>query len=439
MRKLVFCAVLLAAAGGADLARGAPGAQRRSPAERRIVRAVLANNSEAEKLLERAVNVNSGTLNLEGVRKVGDLFRQELDGLGFTTRWVDGQAFRRAGHLVAEKAGRGGPRILLIGHLDTVFEKDSPFQRFERLPGGTRARGPGVIDMKGGDVILVFALKALRAAGVLDAMRITVVMSGDEEKAGEPLDLARAALRDIASQSDLAIGFEDGAGKTGEAIIARRGSSEWTLRVSGTPAHSSQIFRDDVGAGAIFETARILDELYRKMAGEEYLTFSPGVLLGGTSVEFDPQQARGTAFGKSNVVAGRAVVQGDLRTVSPEQLASAKERMRQVVAARLPRTEASIEFEDGYPPMGPTEGNMRLLGLYDQASRDLGLGPVSPTDPMAAGAADVAFAAGRVKMALDGVGLAGEDDHTDRETADLSSLPTQTERAAILLFRLFKE
>ena len=410
-----------------------------SPAERKLAAYVDARNAEAEALLERAVNVNSGTMNFDGVREVGRIFRAELDGLGFATRWVDGAPFHRAGHLIGEFRGRRfdpkSPRLLLIGHLDTVFEKDSPFQRFERLPG-TRARGPGVIDMKGGDVVMIQALKALRAAGALDRMTVAVILTGDEEKAGSPLSAARKELVELAARSDVAIGFEDGSGKSTEAVVARRGSSDWIVRAKGNPAHSSQIFREDVGSGAIFEISRILDEFHKTLAGEKYLTFSPGVIVGGTTAALDKSQNRGSAFGKSNVVAGEAAAEGDLRTVSPEQLASAKERMRAIVAAHLPRTDASIEFDDGYPPMAPTDGNRKLLEQYDRASRDLGLGGVSDTDPMGAGAADVAFAAGSVKMALDGVGLMGTDDHTDRETADLATLATQTKRAALLLYRL---
>jgi len=397
---------------------------------------VDAHRRDAEALLRRVVDINSGTMNFEGVREVGAVFRGELDRLGFRTRWVDGAPFHRAGHLVAEHRGRG-PRLLLIGHLDTVFEKESPFQRFEPVAEG-RAKGPGVIDMKGGDVIIVSALRALRDEGALDALNLAVVMTGDEEKAGDPLEEARRELIALAEKSDVALGFEDGAGNPGEAVIARRGATDWILRVTGNPAHSSQIFRQDVGAGAIFEVARILDAFYREMSGERYLTFSPGVIVGGTTAEYDAMQNRGTAFGKGNVVAGTAVVEGDLRTVSPDQLAAAKERMRSIVSAHLPRTGGSVEFQDGYPPMAPSEGNRRLLALYDRASRDLGLGAVGATDPMHAGAADVAFAAGRVKMAIDGLGLCGTDDHTDRETADMTTLPSQTKRAAVLIHRLGK-
>jgi glutamate carboxypeptidase len=422
----LFAAAALALAGAAPPPL--------SPVELRIAGGVESRAGAAQALLARVVDVNSGTMNFEGVRQVGEIFRAELERLGFRTRWVDGAPFHRAGHLVAEHDGHG-TRILLIGHLDTVFERDSPFQRFERLPGD-RAKGPGVIDMKGGDVIIVTALEALRDAGVLDGMPITVVMTGDEEKAGEPLEEARRELVAIAAKSDVALGFEDGAGRPEEAVTARRGASDWNLRVRGTPAHSSQIFRDDVGAGAIFGAARVLDGFYRALAGQRYLTLSPGTIVGGTTAEYDPAQNRGTAFGKDNVVAGSAIVEGDLRTVSPEQLSAAKERMRSIVRESLPGTQAEIEFHDGYPPMAPSEGNRRLLSLYDRVSRDLDLGPVAATDPMHAGAADVAFAAGRVKMAIDGLGLCGTDDHTDRETADLKTLPSQAKRAAILIYRL---
>jgi glutamate carboxypeptidase len=413
--------------------------------ESRIVREVEAREAASRALLARIVEINSGTMNFEGVRQVGSILRAELDGLGFETSWVDGTPFHRAGHLVGQRAARTGkrrgpaPSLLLIGHLDTVFEKESPFQRFEPLPGD-RARGPGVIDMKGGDVVLLRALQALFATGDLDALSVTVVMTGDEEKAGAPLSLSRMALREAADRSDYALGFEDGSGRSEKAVIARRGSSDWTLSTTGTPAHSSQIFRGDVGPGAIFEAARILNEFRKQLSGEKYLTFSPGVIVGGTTAELDAAQARGEAFGKSNVVAGVARAQGDLRTVSPEQLESAKARMRAIVAEHLPMTSAEIVFDDGYPPMAPTEGNTALLALYDRASRDLGLGPVTASDPGAAGAADVAFAALRVrrKMAIDGIGLMGSDDHTEKETAELSTLSSQSKRAALLMYRLSK-
>ena len=404
--------------------------------ERALAGHVDAHNADALALLERVVDINSGTQNFEGVREVGRIFRAELDALGFTTRWIDGSAFKRAGHLVADHPGRG-PRILLIGHLDTVFEKDSPFQKFERLADGT-ARGPGIIDMKGGDVVMIAALKALKAAGMLDAMNIVVVMTGDEEDSGDPLSLARQALVDAARSADLAIGFEDGPADPRLAVTARRGTTGWEVRVTGKPAHSSQIFRDDIGYGAVYELARILNAFRERLAGEAHLTFNPGVILGGTSVDFDPVQVRGSAAGKTNVVAEHAVASGDLRALSREQFDHARRTMTDIVAASLPHTSATIRFDEGYPPMAPTEGNAKLLAMYDRASRDLGFGPVTAATPDRAGAADVSFVAGHVSAIIDGVGLMGHDDHTANETADLSTLPSQTKRMAVLLHRIVK-
>jgi glutamate carboxypeptidase len=412
--------------------------------ERALAGYVDAHNADALALLERVVNINSGTQNFDGVREVGRVFGAELDALGFTTRWVDGVPFKRAGHLVAqhlavsggEGAGRG-PRILLIGHLDTVFEKDSPFQRFERIDDRT-ARGPGIIDMKGGDVVMLGALRALKAAGDLDAMNVVVVLTGDEEDSGDPLSLARAPLVEAAKGADIAIGFEDGPGDPKLAVTARRGTATWEVRVKAKPAHSSQIFREDIGYGAVYELARILDGFRQKLAGEAHLTFNPGVVLGGTLVDFDQVQVRGSAAGKTNVVAENAVASGDLRALSREQFDRARKTMSEIVAASLPQTSSAITFDEGYPPMAPTEGNAQLLAMYDRASRDLGFGEVAAVSPDRAGAADVSFVAGEVKAIIDGVGLMGHDDHTPGETADLTTLPSQTKRMAVLLHRFVK-
>ena len=403
-------------------------------AERGLVSHVDAHRQEAVQLLERIVNLNSGTLNLTGVRQVGDILRSEFDALGFKTQWIDGTPFRRAGHLVAEHPGRG-PRILLIGHLDTVFEPDSPFQKVHWIDSVT-AQGPGIIDMKGGDVIIVQALKALAAGGLLKDLHVTVIMTGDEEDPGEPGALARAALIDLARRHDIAIGFEDGSGDPHKAVVARRGFTSWTLDVTAKPAHSSQVFRPEVGSGAIFETARILDGFHQRLASQEFLTFNPGIAVGGTDVALDSTGVRGSAFGKSNVVAARMTVTGDLRILSPTQLADTKHTMETIVAATWPNTSATIRFKDGYPPLPPTEGNQRLLSLTDRISRDLGFGPVTGTDPMRAGAADVSFTAGIIPMAIDGIGAAGANDHTPHETADLSVFPALIKRAALLLHRL---
>ena len=429
--KRIAVALLLSAM----LAPLSLGGQSLSDVERRIASEVDARAAEAIDLLERAVNINSGSMNFEGVREVGVLFRQEFDALGFETQWIDGASWDRAGHLVARRDG-SGPRLLLIGHLDTVFEPGSPFQSFDRE--GDRARGPGVVDMKGGDVVIVHALKALAASGELDDMSLTIVMTGDEERSGRPLDLARAALIEAAAESDIVLAFENGDSNPMTAVVARRGSTGWRLDVTATPAHSSQLFQEEVGAGAAYEVARILSEFYDRLAGEPLLTFNPGVMLAGTEVDYDPFTAGGSAFGKSNVVAQSAVVTGDLRTITLEQLERARATMRFVVLQSLPRTSATITFDDGYPPLAPTDGNLRLLAMFSQVSEDLGYGEVTAVDPRNAGAADVSFTAGFIETAIDGLGPGGGNDHTVDEWIDLPTLAMQTKRAAVLMHRLAK-
>lgn len=404
--------------------------------EKAMAAHIDAHQAEAVALLERAVNINSGTQNLDGVRKVGDLFRAEFEALGFTTRWVDLAEVNRAGHLIAEHKGRAdAPKVLLIGHLDTVFEPDSPFQTFERLDGN-RAKGPGVTDMKGGNVVILQALGALKSAGLLDSLHIVVVLTGDEEAAGRPLRIARKPLIDAAQGAVAAIGFEDGDGHPDHIVISRRGTSNWKLEVTGKPAHSSQIFREDIGYGAIYEATRVLQAFREELAGQPHLTFNPGVILGGTTVEYDEAASRGTAFGKANVIAERVVVEGDLRALSPEQFENARQAMERIAAASLAHTSSALTFDEGYPPMAPTDGNRKLLAMLDQASRDLGLNPLVAVDPDRAGAADVSFVAGHVPMIIDALGLKGDGGHTVDETGLLDTIAIQAKRAAVLLARL---
>jgi len=276
----------------------------------------------------------------------------------------------------------------------------------------------------------------LKDAGLLEQLQVTAVITGDEEDSGRPIATARADLTSAADWADIALGFENGPEAPHVAVIARRGSTTWWLRTSGTPSHSSQVFRPEVGSGAIYEMARVLAAFHDSLSNDPPLTFNPGVMVGGTTVTFDAVQNRGTAFGKTNVVAESAYVAGDLRALTPEQLARAKATMQRLAARHYPRTNAVLTIDDGYPPFAPTDGNRRLLAILDQGSRDAGLPSVGPVDPARAGAADISFVAGRVEAALDGLGLKGRADHTVNETADLNMLAVQAKRAAILMARL---
>lgn len=404
--------------------------------ERRLAAQVASTYEEDVLLLERTVNINSGTLNPAGVRAVHDVLAPEFERLGFAVRYAElPPEMGRGGHLVAERRGTRGKRLLLIGHLDTVFEPDSPFQRFERE--GDVALGPGVGDMKGGNIVILSALRAMHAEGALEGASITVVLTGDEEAPGRPLEVARHELIEAAKRNDIALGFEGGSrGVDGDyGVIARRSASGWRLDVSGTPAHSSGIFSGNAGSGAIYEMSRILARFHDELR-EENLTYNVGLILGGTDVEFDEAAAGGRAFGKTNVIPETAIATGDIRTLTNEQLDRARRRMEAIVAESLPRTRAAITFRDGYPSMPPTAANEALLGQFDEVSRALGIGPVHPFDPGSRGAADISFVADYIEAGLDGLGVRGTGAHTVNERADLRSLTEQAQRAAILMLRL---
>ncbi|HEX8447113.1 MAG TPA: M20/M25/M40 family metallo-hydrolase [Sphingomonas sp.] len=423
-----FAALLLAATSLPALA--AP-----SPAERRAVAAVDADQPRAIALLERLVNQNSGTMNVAGVETVGRMLRAELEPLGFTVVWKPLPQTKRAGHLIATRMGaKGTKRLLLIGHLDTVFEADSPFQSYRRT--GDTAEGPGVGDDKGGMVVMLSALRAMKIAGTIDDATFEIVLTGDEERTGDPVDIARADLIAAGRRADVALDFEGLVRQDGRDMgsIARRSSNSWQLTTTGTTGHSSLIFDAAHGDGAINEMARIL-AAFRTQLPEKNLTFNTGLLVGGATAAFDADAVRGTATGKPNIIPAVATARGDFRTLSDEQTARVRARMIAIVAAHAPGTDAKILFDEGYPPMAPTAGNRAILAKLNMVNRDLGLAEMPELDPLKRGAGDIAFVAKDVD-GLAGLGPYSVGDHAPGETVDLPSIAVQAKRAALLMARL---
>ena len=410
-----------------------------SSVEKRMTVAVEADYERSVSLLETLVNQNSGSMNLAGVERVGQMLRTELEPLGFAVRWVPMAAAKRSGHIVATHVGKpGNKRLLLIGHLDTVFEKDSPFQTFVRK--GDDAVGPGAGDDKGGMVVMLSALRAMKAAGTLKAANIEIVLTGDEEDAGDPIEVARADLIAAGKRADVALDFEglviEGGNDMGS--IARRSSNSWTLTVTGKTGHSSLIFGSTYGDGAINELARIIAG-FRKDLPEPNLTFNVGIVAGGAEAKLDADGVRATAAGKSNIIPGIALARGDFRTLSPEQTTRVKAKMAAIVAEHSPGTSASLNFEPGgYPAMAPTDGNRALLSRLNVINRDLGLPEMAALDPLRRGAGDISFVAGDVD-GLVGLGTSSTGDHAPGETVSLTSIKRQAKRAAILMSRLGAE
>ncbi|KMS57528.1 peptidase M20 [Sphingobium cupriresistens LL01] len=431
IRALVTGALLM---GSAPMAHAAL-----SPAEQKMGATVDAGYEPSVALLEKLVNQNSGSMNFPGVKAVADMLRSEYEALGFTVTWKPMDAAKRAGHLIAVHKGKaGGAKMLLIGHLDTVFEPDSPFQTFKR--DGDWATGPGVADDKGGVVTMLLALKAMQAAGTLKNANIEVVLTGDEEDSGDPVSIARADLVAAGKRADVALDFEGLSQENGKDMgsIARRSSNSWTLTATGKSGHSSGIFSASAGDGAVYELARII-VAFRRELPEPNLTFNVGLIGGGQSADVDKDGVRIAVTGKTNIIPPVAVAKGDFRTLSEEQTKRVQAKMQAIVeAGHLTGTSASIAFDLGYPSMAPTQGNKALLGKLNGVNADLGLPEMAALDPLKRGAGDISFVAADTD-GLVGLGLASSGDHSPAEKADLSTMKRQAKRAAILMSRLAVE
>ena len=441
MRPSAAVALLLAALVSVPAA----GAQAPDPTEARMIQAVDANNAASIALLEQIVNINSGTMNIPGVLAVRDVLMPKIQALGFQTTWHPMDQLHRAGDLVAVHpcpAGTGhcGKRILAIGHMDTVFELSSPFQKYSIVPNtnGNTATGPGVNDMKGGLVVLLAALGAMKTAGALDHTEITIVLSGDEESHGIPASISRKDMIDAAQHADLALEYESGGWVDGKdaASISRRSTDTWRLGTSGKTGHSSGIFNQHMGDGAIYELARILDA-FRTQLTDPGLTYNVGLISGGTSATLHTETASATATGKSNVIPPIALAEGDMRCLSNEQIERTKVKMQAIVAAHLPQTSATLTFAEGYPAMAPTPASHALVIQLNRVNATLGYPPMEEMDPMRRGAGDIAFVAPYIP-GLVGTGAIGEGAHAEGETVFLDSIPRQAKRSALLMYRLSK-
>jgi glutamate carboxypeptidase len=405
--------------------------------EKNIIEHIKKHFGESEELLIESVNINSGTLNVEGVKKVGSVYRREFDKLGFSTEWVSlPDSLRRAGHLVATRKGSQGKRLFLIGHLDTVFELDMAFSPYTKLNDST-ATGQGVNDMKGGNVVIISALKALHSLGLLDNTQIIAYFTGDEESSGFPHAVARKDFIERAKMSDIALGFE-GAQGLNTVAVARRGIGGWVLNVEAKTGHSAGIFSQSVGHGAIFEAARIINEFREQLKDEKYLTFNPGLMSGGSEIKIDNANAKLEAIGKTNIISPAAYVAGDLRFISETQRDRAREKMNAITARSLNGTKSSIRFTDGLPAMEPTAGNYNLVSYLDKITRDMGIGATLAGDPGARGAGDISDIAKYVDC-LDGLGASGSGAHKPGEVINLKELPLLIQRAALMIYRLSRD
>jgi glutamate carboxypeptidase len=380
-------------------------------------------------LLRRLVETSSGSDDVDGV----DTVRRELArglaeiGLAVEERAPPADAFRlRGAHLVARAAAPGRRRVLLIGHLDTVFARDDPFRGFRRE--GDLLRGPGVGDIKGGDVVILAALAALRDAGLLGQVDVTIVMNSDEEVGSQS---SRELVRELASRCDLALGFEPAFHPAGESVarhsrvqhvVERKGCGRYAVELTGVAAHSGGAHH--LGVSAIEALARKVVEVHALTGSRAGATTNVGLVAGGRSVNTVAPDARAEVDFRFNTAADGEWLAERLREVleRPERVNPAVERP---VTCRIEPGGGAL-----WPPLVPSPASLALSGLVAEASRAWGL----VAEPIArGGASDAAHAAAVGKPAICGLGPVTSGIHTEAEHTSVAAMREATLVAAELL------
>jgi glutamate carboxypeptidase len=178
-----------------------------------------------------------------------------------------------------------------------------------------------------------------------------------------------------------------------------------------------------------------VNEFRVQLSTEKYLTFNPGVFIGGSEMNYDETKATGTAIGKTNIISPAVTVTGDLRFLTEDQKDRARVKMKEIVAQNLAQTSAKISFVDGIPSMAPTEGNNQVLSIINSISMDMGVGATIAGDPGSRGAGDISYVAAYVDC-IDGLGSSGRGAHAPGETINLKELPYLIKRAALTIYRL---
>jgi glutamate carboxypeptidase len=362
--------------------------------------------------LERLVNIDCGSYTPDGVNRVADLVAARLGGLGAVVERVDGGTApdgRPLGDLVIGRHPGTGPRILLIGHMDTVFEPGTAAARPFRVEGD-RALGPGVSDMKGGLLAGLTALEALAAAGQKPA--VTFVANPDEE-IGSPF--SGPVIRRLAAEHDVALVLEC-ARASGAIVSARKGIADLVVTIHGRAAHAG--VEPEKGRSAILAAARLVEALHGLNGRWPTVTCNVGVITGGT---------------RPNVVAESCRLEVDLRAANAVEFEAATAAMAEALATTLvPDTRAEHEVTASHPPMEKSPASARLVDLAVGMAGELGF---ELRDAATGGASDANTTAAAGLPTLDGLGPIGGDDHAPPEWLDLGSVVPRTTLLAGLIAR----
>lgn len=358
-------------------------------------------------MLRRLVEFESPSDNKPAVDHLGAYLGGEFERLGGKVKFYPQQEY--GDHLKAEFPGRAGAKpVLLLGHFDTVW----PLGTLARMPfrsEGGRVFGPGVLDMKAGIVMMMFALRALDSAGSPDHRPVIVVLDTDEEVGSVT---GRSIVEATARECEAVLVLEPAQGAQGHLKTSRKGVGDFTIHVRGRAAHAGVDFQK--GRSAIVELARQVLEIAKFTDLDRGITVNPGVIRGGT---------------RTNVVAAEAWAEVDVRIAR----AADAQALEQKFATLQPfDPDCSIEVSGGInrPPMERTAGNARLFALARDEAAQLG---ITLDESSTGGGSDGNFTSALGVPTLDGLGGVGEGAHADHESIVLAELPRRTALLARLI------
>ncbi|WP_419814050.1 glutamate carboxypeptidase [Glacieibacterium sp.] len=381
----------------------------------KLLAAATAARPEQLKLLETIVNIDSGTGDVAGGTKVGAILIEQLKALGATVRTVPAEIPGLPDNIVATVTGTGKTRILMIGHLDTVFEPGTA-ARWPYRVEGDRAHGPGVGDEKGGVVQGITALKLLKQLAFRDFAKITILIESSEER-GSPG--TRKLIASLLADHDVELNLEPGDAPD-KVTVWRKGSTVLTIDVTGKAAHAGVAPQD--GRNAAVELLHQLGDLDAFPHTGDGLTVNLTMMQAGKRNNIIPDHASATFSVRNRVPA------------QIEEVVARLEKNAQTVA--VPGTTATIKREAAYPPLATNAATdalaSRATAIYADLGRKLGTGGNG-------GASQSALAAAAGLPALDGLGPAGGNFHSDGEYIDLTTVTPRLYLLTALIMQLGKQ
>ena len=369
--------------------------------------------AEALKLLERLVNIDSGSGYEPGLTQVRDIAVDELKQLGFSIELVPDTTANNS-HVIATLKGTGKAKILLMAHMDTVFKEGSAAERPFHIKDG-RAYGPGVMDDKGGIVAGIYALKVLKNQGFKDYAQITFLLDASEETGSEA---ASELIRKTAKGHDVTLNLEPGRPADG-LVVWRKGSATAVVEVKGKAAHAG--VAPELGRNAAMEAAHQILQLGKLGDEEKKTTINFTVIKAGD---------------RTNVIPDQATAKADVRAALPEEFDRIEKDLARVSANKLiPDTEVKTSLLRGLPPMPQTPESDKLVaiaqGIYAELGRTL-------TIEGSGGAADASLSAGVGTPTLDGFGIVGGNIHTPEEYAEVESVAPRIYLLSRMIMELSK-